>query len=69
SLASGRKVQEDVADDLLSVERKGKELFESFLKNRLKEKTEGFHKPLQRDKTKTFSSLKKATTLKKDKNV
>ncbi|GFS06183.1 hypothetical protein ElyMa_002958800 [Elysia marginata] len=26
SLASGRKVQEDVADDLLSVERKGKEL-------------------------------------------
>ncbi|GFS08198.1 hypothetical protein ElyMa_006588200 [Elysia marginata] len=30
SLASGRKVQEDVADDLLSVERKGKELFESF---------------------------------------
>ncbi|GFR97306.1 hypothetical protein ElyMa_004474500 [Elysia marginata] len=69
SLASGRKVQEDVADDLLSVERKGKELFESFVKNRLKKKTEGFHKPLQRNKTKTFSSLKKATTLKKDKNV
>ncbi|GFR81328.1 hypothetical protein ElyMa_005922200 [Elysia marginata] len=31
SLALGRKVQEDVADDLLSVERKGKELFESFV--------------------------------------
>ncbi|GFR97965.1 hypothetical protein ElyMa_002758800 [Elysia marginata] len=53
----------------LTVERKGKELFESFVKNRLKEKTEGFHKPLQRNKTKTFLSLKKATTLKKDKNV
>ena len=69
SLASGLKVHEDVADDLLSVEKTGKGLFESFVENRLKEKTVEFHKPLQKNKTKTFSSLKKVATLKRDKNV
>ena len=62
-------MQEDVADDLLSVEKTGKGLFESFVENRLKEKTVEFHKPLERNKTKTFASLKKVATLKKDKNM
>ena len=69
SLASGIKVQGDVADDLLSVEKTGKGLFESFVENRLKEKTVEFHRPLERNKIKTFASLKKVATVKKDKNV
>ena len=68
-LASGRKVQEDVADDLLSAEKTGKALFESFVENRLKEKTVNFHKPLEKNKTNTFASLKKVATSKKDKNM
>ena len=44
-------------------------MFESFVENRLKEKTVEFHKPLQKNKTKTFSSLKKVATLKRNKNV
>ncbi|KAK3793482.1 hypothetical protein RRG08_000684 [Elysia crispata] len=53
SLASGRKVQKDVADDLVSVDTTGRALFDNFVKNRPKDKTVNFHKPLEKEEADT----------------
>ena len=54
SLASGRKVQKDISYDQVSVGTAGKALFDSFVKNRLKQKTVNVpshsKRPLQRPK-------------------
>ena len=70
SVSSGMKAPADVTTDLLSLEKKGRTMFENFIKTRLVDKSETFHQPLKRNSTKTFAHLQKTTKMKtSEKNV
>ena len=63
-LSSGKKVSEDVANDMMELDRYGKEQFESFVDSRLKDKTVAFKHPLPKSGIKTFSSAANAVAVK-----
>ena len=56
-ISSGRPISEEIAQDLLAVDSKGKAAYQSFVQERLVEKTTSVHSPIKRLKLKTFTSL------------
>ena len=75
-LSSGRKVEEDVASDLLSLESKGNAAFEESVEHRLVRHEKSFHDPIKKIKLKTYCSLEvilksqtKEMKLKNERNV
>ena len=59
SIASKDVASEEVCNDLLTCENKGKVLVEEFIQKRINDKTVDLHSPLPRVKSRTFSSMYK----------
>ena len=59
SLASKDSAPIDVVTDMMTAEERGKQKFIAFVKQRLVEKAVGFHDPLKKHRSKTFTSLYK----------
>ena len=53
-LSSGVQAPDDIATDLLAADEKGKDAFQSFMKERLVEKSQSFYAPLKKINLKTF---------------
>ena len=68
NLASGKKVTDEVATDILDIDQKGKASFNEFVELRLKTKKVEFYAPLTKSKSKTFSSVSKVVKVKTSKH-
>ena len=66
NLASGKKVTDEVAFDILNIDKKGEASFNEFIELRLKTKKVEFYAPLT--KSKTFSSVSKVVKVKTSKH-
>jgi len=56
-ISSGRPVSDEIAIDLLSVDKQGTNAYNSFVQERLVQKKVSFHAPIKRLKLKTFASM------------
>ena len=63
-LSSGKKLSAGVANDMMEMDRYGKEQFESFVDSRLKHKTVAFKHPLPKSGIKTFASATNVVAVK-----
>lgn len=66
SISSGYVASSDIKEDLLTAKQKGKEVFTTFLNERLLSSSTGFHDTLAKLKLGTFSNAQKKTTLMKE---
>jgi len=62
AISSKDVASDDICQDLLSCESRGKEMVEQFIRTRLDEKSTDFYAPLQKIKSKTFAHLYKETS-------
>ena len=66
NITSGRKLPSEVANELLKTEEYGKKAFNDFIEQRMKNKTVNFQTPLKRSKIKTFTSMLKTVSTRKN---
>ena len=62
-LSSGRQVSEEIAQDVVGIDKHGEDVYEKFVKTRLCLKEISLHDPLKKQRVKTFASLKKTATI------
>ena len=59
NLSSGRKVQDELADEILKADENGQQKCDVFIKERLKEKSTPFNEKLKKSRQTTFSTITK----------
>lgn len=63
SISTGRVASEEIERDLVDAHKTGLEAYKAFREERLEKSTKTFHKPLQKQKLKTFTNLSKKDKL------
>ena len=66
-VSSGVPVSDEIAKDLLSIDKIGEAAYREFIQTRLVDKTTSFHDPIKRIKTKTFVDSAVTTVIKSKK--
>ena len=64
NLSSGQKIPDDITNDVLTAEQKGKSTYDKFVEDRLRNKTTDFNDRLEKMKIKTIASNTKAKIFK-----
>lgn len=63
-LSSGMRVPQETAETMVKLDKLGSTQYEECIKQRLNEKKTAFHAPIQKNKLKPFTELKKTETIK-----